>query len=74
MCTDAMLETSSLHDFLSVSLLFLLFHLFSSPQLSSSRCEIPPNTGEESRMQLLVSWIIDHPDAVSEEEVKDMCS
>jgi len=25
-------------------------------------------------MQLLVSWIIDHPDAVSEEEVKDMCS
>ena len=25
-------------------------------------------------MQLLVSWIIDHPDAVSEEEVKDTWS
>ncbi len=33
------------------------------------RCEVPSNSTEEARMQLLVSWIIDHPNAVAEEEV-----
>ena len=33
------------------------------------RCEVPAGTREEARMQLIVSWIIDHPNAVSEEEV-----
>ncbi|XP_064390094.1 probable E3 ubiquitin-protein ligase HERC1 isoform X2 [Halichondria panicea] len=36
--------------------------------IALNRCEVPSNSTEEARMQLLVSWIIDHPNAVAEEE------
>lgn len=32
-------------------------------------CEVPENTEEQARMQLLIGWIIDHPNAVLDEEV-----
>jgi hypothetical protein len=35
----------------------------------ASRCEIPEGTQEEAKLQLLVSWIIDNPAAVADEEV-----
>ncbi len=36
------------------------------------RCEVPEGTEEQARLQLLVSWIIDHPDAIMEDEVRDL--
>ena len=35
------------------------------------RCEIPENTTDQSRMQLLVSWIIENPLTAEEEEVSE---
>ena len=37
--------------------------------LGIDRCEVPPDSSEQARMHLLVSWIIDHPNALVEEEV-----
>jgi len=46
-----------------------VFTVIASLTLSMYRCEIPANSGAGPRMQLLVSWIIDNPNAVTEEEV-----
>ena len=42
--------------------------VFSCISLHPLRCEIPANTSEQAQMNLLVTWIIDNPDAVLEEE------
>ena len=36
------------------------------------RCEVPQDTSEQARLQLLVDWILSHPGAV--EEVKGIPS
>ena len=47
-----------------------IFRLY-IPSLKSvlTRCEVPPDSTEEVRTQLIVNWIFEHPNAVSEEEV-----
>ena len=37
------------------------------------RCEVPEGTEEQARLQLLVSWIIDHPDDLIDDEVWNGC-
>lgn len=39
-----------------------------TPLHTPLRCEVPPDTSEQARLQLLVDWILSHPGAV--EEVK----
>lgn len=35
-------------------------------ELILCRCEVPEDTSEQARLQLLVDWILAHPDAVEE--------